>query len=699
MKDKRLEQQLQDSLNRTLSGVRTTSFQREQFFENATGGRKVKRKLTYSFSLALVIALLLATTGVAFALTNGFGILDFARTQWEDVEVPPDAEKYIDHDLAISETEHFTVRFRETAYDGKSCHVVYDVVPKSKDILLFEGIEDEFWYGLTHLNPDREKMLQDGRTILDVWNAGGYAEAWEVDIDVYDPNDTEFIREYGGGGVLDEETGVYTGQIEVPLSTLREERTLAFSVRMLPRTDMRNEFAVDYDRAEYGMLTQSFHAAVSGEEKVLASTESMLIPSIGVRIDQVRLMVLPQEIQYQIDYSLTDDTLFHSLFDDHPEAGMTVTGHPAFRFISQDADAKEVKLLARGITSNNNQYNIDEEQGIFAQTGSLGRSNVQEEYTLGIFRNLYTKPLIPMETITFRVQVQNPDTFTPEERVWQQQSDRSKPHNEADDTFVNTTNGDLSEAEAVAIAKSAILRAHELPESALDHCRVVTNLYVTNQRPDYRRWFLQFQVLKEDSDSYVERFYTCVVDQAGQVIGDPDIDEPTLEEKAAAAAALRQKELERPAYFKRYLEYCEQNENHHFRQWPYDQKAAYSADMLELTKEYESIEQDIALTLEYTYGIPEDQELSYDAAIALAEQAVEIKYGASSGMAVLCESFDISQKVYHGSVWKFVFSNPDDLYGRYYRVVLDGTDGHIVEEEELLWQEGLKDREYDLKFF
>ena len=699
MKDKRMEQQLQGSLNRTLSGLRTTSFQREQFFENATGGRKVKRKLTYSLSLALIIALMMATMGVAFALTNGFGILDFARNAREDVEVPADAEQYIDHDLLVSETEHFTVRFRETAYDGKSCHVVYDVVPKSKDILLFEGIEDEFWYGLTHLNPDREKMLQDGRTILDVWNAGGYAEAWEVDIDVYDPNDTEFIREYGGGGVLDEETGVYTGQIEVPLSTLREERTLAFSVRMLPRIDMRDEFAVDYERAEYGYLTRTFHASVSGEEKVLVSTEPILIPSIGVCIDQVRLMVLPQEIQYQIDYSLTDAALFHSLFDDHPVAGMTVTLHPAFRFISRDADANEVKLLARGLTSNDNQYNIDEEQGIFAQTGSLGRSNVQEEYTLGIFRNLYTKPLIPMETITFRVQVQNPDTFTPEERVWQQQSDRSKPHNEADDTFVNTTNGDLSEAEAVAIAKSAILRAHELPESALDHCRVVTNLYVTNQRPDYRRWFIQFQVLKEGSDSYVERFYTCVVDQEGQVIGDPDIDEPTLEEKAAAAAALRQKELERPAYFKRYLEYCEQNENRHFRQWPYDQKAAYSAEMLELTKNYESIEQDIALTLEYAYGVPKDQELSYDAAIALAEQAVESKYGASSGMAVLCECFDVSRKVYPGNVWKFVFSNSNDFYGVHYRVVLDGTDGHIVEEEELLWQEGLKDREYDLKYY
>ena len=298
-------------------------------------------------------------------------------------------------------------------------------------------------------------MLQDGRTILDRWNAGGYASAWEVDFDVYDPNDTEFIQEYGGSGVLDAETGVYTGHIDVPLSTLREERALTFSVRMLPRTDMRDEFAVDYDRAEYGMLTQTFHAAVSGEEKALVSMEPLPIPSIGVRIDQVRLMVLPQEIQYQIDYSLTDDTLFHSLFDDHPEAGVTVTRHPIFRFIFQDADTKEIKLLARGITSNYTQYTVNEEKGIFAQTGSLGRSSVQEEYTLGIFRTLYAKPLNPMDTVTFQVQGQNPDTFNPEERVWQQQSDRSKPHNEADDTFVNTTNGDLSEAEAV----HGILRA------------------------------------------------------------------------------------------------------------------------------------------------------------------------------------------------------------------------------------------------
>ncbi|MBR3740921.1 MAG: hypothetical protein IKN04_10795 [Clostridia bacterium] len=377
----------------------------------------MKRKLTYGVCLALIIALMIAMTGVAFALTDGFGILDFARNEREDVEVPADAEQYIDHDLAVSETEHFTVRFRETSYDGKTCHLVYDVIPKSKDILLFNCPTDESWYGLTHLNPDREAMAADKRTILDRWDEGGYTGAWEVDFDVYDPTDAEFIQEYGGSGVLNEETGVLTGSIDVPLATLKSERELTFSVRMLPMTDIHDEFSYDYDRAEEALLTRVFRAAVSGEEKILVSAEPILIPSIGVRIDQVRLMVLPQEIQYQIDYSLTDDTLFHALFDGHPEAGTTVTFHPAFRFITQDAETNEIRLLARGITSNHTQYAVDEAQGIYTQTGSLGRSSVQESYTLGVFRNLYTKPLIPMETVTFQVQVQNPDTMTGSERV------------------------------------------------------------------------------------------------------------------------------------------------------------------------------------------------------------------------------------------------------------------------------------------
>ena len=709
MKDKQLERQLQESLNRTLSGLRTTSFQREQFFENATGGYKVKRKLTYGVCLALIIALMIAMTGVAFALTDGFGILDFARNAREDVEVPEGAEQYIDHDLAAGETEHFTVRFRETSYDGKTCHLVYDVIPKSKDILLFDCPIDESWYGLTHLNPDREAMAADKRTILDRWEEGGYTSAWEVDIDVCDPNDTEFIQEYGCSGVLDEETGVFTGSIDVPLATLKSERELTFSVRMLPMTDIHDEFSYDYDRAEEALLTRVFQAAVSGEEKVLVSTEPILIPSIGVRIDQVRLMVLPQEIQYQIDYSLTDDTLFHSLFDGHPEADMTVTLHPAFRFIARDADTNEIRLLARGITSNYTQYKVDQKQEIYAQTGSLGRSSVQEEYILGIFRNLYTTPLTPMETVTFQVQAQNPDTFTPEERVWQQESDRSKPHNAAADTFVNPMKDDLPEAEAVAIAKSAILTAFGLPDNGLDYVRVVTNLYVTSQRPDYRRWFIQFEVLKEGSDSYVERFYSCIVDQEGQVIADPDIGEPSLEEKAANTLAALEKQANRPEYVKKYLEYFTAHEDigGFFWYWPYDVKAAYWQDMQPWIGEVPLDEDtEVGMTLYYAYGIPTENEIQRDGALLLAKKALQETYQLSDAQVkqyhAFCEAFDISGKLYNGSVWKFVFVEEGErtFYDApRYRVVLDAKTGETVIVEDFAWQVFRKDLEYDLKYY
>ena len=69
MKDKRLEERIQQSLNAELSGLRTTSCQRDQFFENAIGGYKVKRKI--SVVAILVAALMLITvTALAVALLS-----------------------------------------------------------------------------------------------------------------------------------------------------------------------------------------------------------------------------------------------------------------------------------------------------------------------------------------------------------------------------------------------------------------------------------------------------------------------------------------------------------------------------------------------------------------------------------------------------------------------------------------------------
>ena len=69
MKDKELELRIQHALNAELSGLKTTSWQRDRYYENATGGYKVKRNLTYGLVLALVL-LLAAATAIAVALLS-----------------------------------------------------------------------------------------------------------------------------------------------------------------------------------------------------------------------------------------------------------------------------------------------------------------------------------------------------------------------------------------------------------------------------------------------------------------------------------------------------------------------------------------------------------------------------------------------------------------------------------------------------
>ena len=625
MKDNRLEQRIQHSLNAELSGLNTTSWQRDQFFENATGGNKVKRKLTYSLVLAIVM-LLIAATALAAAITNGFGLMDFWKDTRDNVEIPEDAGQYIEHDLAEEETEHFTVRFREALYDGKTCHIVYDVIPRSKELLLFDKPLDEYWYAQTRLNADIEEMLEDGRTILDRWDEGGYASGWQVDIDV--GSDTEDIREYSSEGVLDEETGIYTGQIDVTLGSLREERTLRFIVRMLPLQDMHDEESMDYDHDEYVHMERTFHAAMSGEEVILVNTNPVLFPSIGVQVDQVRLMVLPQEIQYQIDYSLTDATLYHSIFDDHPDADRTVTLLPLFRFVEATRDGDEPVALSKGITGNFSGYSVDEEKGLYRQTGSLGRSNFSDTYTLCAYRIS-----VPIETVTFQVDVQNPDTFTPEERVWQQESDRSKPHNEADDTFVNPTESDFPQEEAIRIAKEAILKAYSLPDDALNHVRVVTNLYVTEQRPDYRRWFIQFQVLREGSDDYVEKYYSCIVDPEGNVIGDPDINEKSVFEYA---------ENKQSSVIATYNDYVMNKAGGWvFQYWSPELKADFSEKVLpEVSAIVESgdlslldnggdIDYDLMAIATHRYGLPRETDITVEQAYQIAVDYLKEHYGLS----------------------------------------------------------------------
>lgn len=689
MKDKRIEERIQHSLNAELSGLRTTSYQRDQFFENATGGTKVKKKISVA---AVLIAALMLITMTAFALTKGFGLLDFISTNQEK-EIPQNVEQYTMHKLGTLSTEHFTVNIREGYYDGITIHLIYDVIPKDKGMLLLSNGPgmDESWYGVTHLQYDRN--LDDGKTILDRWGEGGYTSCWIIDVSI----ETDENMCYSGEAIWDEANGMLTGQIEYPFSQLRTDRTLSFVFQASPLKNVHDENSMDYDRSESDAIPLTLNSVYSGEERILCSTEPISLKSVGAQIDLVRLIVLPADIQYQINYSVTDSEKYHSFMDDESHS---ITKSLSFKFVELNADGTISRYLKEGISD---PVGCIDDHVII---GYLGVSELCDEYTLAVYENTLEDPL---EFVTVKVQYENNWTWTPEERVWQQESDRSKPHNQADDTFVNPTSDDLPEAEAVAIARSAIIQAYGLPEGALDHSRTVSDMYVTNQRPNYRRWFIQFQVLKEGSDDYVERFYSCIVDQEGRVIADPDIDEPSLEEKAAAMTAALQKEMDRPDYVKKYLEYFSAHENigGFFWYWPYDVKAVYWQDMQPWINEVPlETDTEVGLTLYYAYGIPSADEFQHDEAIRIARDLIKEKYQLSDAQIEkyysFCEAFDISGKLFDGNVWKFVFLEEGDrsFYDspRYW-IVLDAKTGNAVIIEDFQWQEFKKDLEYDLKYY
>ncbi|MBR1586383.1 MAG: hypothetical protein IJ662_14075 [Clostridia bacterium] len=401
MKNK--QEALQQSLNAVLSGLQTTPRQRDRFFDRATGESPIKRKPVLGVRLALIIALMIAMTGAALALTRGFGIFDFASSHRKNVEVPPDGESGILRDLKTVDCGHATVVFREAAYDGMTCHLVYDVIPHRTDMLLFDCPTDDSWYGLTHLDWDEEALLADERTILDRWEEGGYASAWEVDFDVGAVDGASYEDAYGGmGGVLDEGSGTYTGTVEIPFRSFQAERTIRLYVRLLPLNDLHDEYSYDYDRSEIAVLEYTFHAE---EGNVRVSAGPVPLPGIGVTVNDVRMTVLPREIVYQITYAVTDPAAFHAAFD-RDLGGFIHTDFPQFRFVSMDPESGAVTFLPEGITFEFSQNTIDAEKGLYVQRGTLGLSAARDTYTLAVFRDLYAEGATMLETVSLNMRPQ-----------------------------------------------------------------------------------------------------------------------------------------------------------------------------------------------------------------------------------------------------------------------------------------------------
>ncbi len=291
------------------------------------------------------------------------------------------------------------------------------------------------------------------------------------------------------------------------------------------------------------------------------------------------------------------------------------------------------------------------------------------------------------------------DTWTPEQRVWWNGIITMYGDDGATDTLIVPDGEVLSDADAIAIAARAVQEAYGFDDETMAKLHPVANLYVTDQRPDYKRWDIQFTRYREGSSTYVEKVYSAIVDEYGEVIGDPDVGMAHVAERAEAA---RQRDQEAvPEYVQVYLKYMDEQESLPFWAWTYQAKAAYSAEVLPLTQSLESIRQDIAWTMMYRYGLPSSGEVPYEQALALARGVLAELYGLTEEQtgwySRVYEAFDITEDTNH--MWKFIFVNEEDWYGTYYRVLLNAATGEVVLHEAFPWQVMVQDEAYAMKFY
>lgn len=154
------------------------------------------------------------------------------------------------------------------------------------------------------------------------------------------------------------------------------------------------------------------------------------------------------------------------------------------------------------------------------------------------------------------------DTWTAEQRVWWNGIINLYANTDAPDTLLVPSKEDLSEEDAIAIAKAAVQEAYGFGDDFMASLHAVANLYVTDQRPDYKRWDIQFKKYRDNS-TYLEKVYSVVVDENGEVISDPDvgIEHPAERAERDAAQSAEQEKAENPELAKVYSQYGRENQS------------------------------------------------------------------------------------------------------------------------------------------
>ncbi len=354
------------------------------------------------------------------------------------------------------------------------------------------------------------------------------------------------------------------------------------------------------------------------------------------------------------------------------------------------------------------------------RTGEAAKHMIADQLLLSLTSETDVRE-ISIDTITYAV-MGFVDTWTPEQRVWWQQvtnqlyGDLGSP-----DILIVPEEGLLSEAEAIAIAKKAILDTWKYTQDEIDRAVPVANLFVTKQRPDYRRWEVQLKMYKEGSDTEVELIHLIIVDEDGQVIDDPDMGIVNPEESYKRMQSLLNRQ--KTPLFQTIDGFLHRAGEMPFRTWPLELKAEFSiivapqvraiVDSGDLSPLISGDNPDLSLIASSTfnYGMPDERDINQSDAYDLSVQAIIETYDLDDDIIALYDDvsfyYDISEP--DEPLWKFLFLPTflNKFPGGYsseqsrlqYKIEINARTGEVVKTEEFKFQLINNNLEYVIKLY
>ncbi len=240
-----------------------------------------------SFAMALVLMLV---TSCAFAVGLRLGMLDFMG-RLAGSRVSNDAYRYItEHDKTFSDMDDtFSVRLRQTAFDGKMIFAVLDIAPVNEATLLIplDARMDD---------PVGNLQLDCCGTIHEYCENHGYSDTWRVSAQFSPESLCDIVYTDGAW----HEDGYYTLYVVVQLSEPADfvDETLdILFIHYFEEQEIRIPCTVSLTKAT--------------DECVIGKKVSIPVDSAGIVIDHIEMEKRTFETWIEIYYTVTDEDVYN----------------------------------------------------------------------------------------------------------------------------------------------------------------------------------------------------------------------------------------------------------------------------------------------------------------------------------------------------------------------------------------------------